>query len=859
MPKNERFMYVTDKDGNVLTRLRERDGIKDCSVEIKQNSESSISFEMNVKSPKYAFISNPENRIIADGRVYTALYDGESVAETKNTGNKNNAKVDYVELQYLLNKDYVTAFNSTTTYDHIDNTMVVILSGGIAPLVVNGHEIPEEEIPYPKGSAGYALFALLYDTEWNVDICDTTGIFDLETQKQSIMQNIKAVQNLWGGILIFDSINKTVSLRSEEAYKPYNGYSIRFSFNETGLERRIKSNLVTRLYVYGKDGLNIANSNNGKEYLENYNYTNSVYYGLISNNDISNVGDLILYGTRELEKMSKPQVTLKVSLIDRSMLEGGVTFDVSDIVDVADTDLSESTYQARVTQKTYKFFQPWDVSSCTLGDEEETFAAKIKYSLVSADKVNNLVDLTGKVSAESVIMTDKNGQKQSMSSYVELTNEALEAGFKVIGVDGYEKTGKTKISVDGIDVYNGGIVVRDRENDIKIYMDGETGNVIFSGDLFGASGTFKGALEAASGTFAGELQAATGSFSGNITAKSGLIGSWDILDGGIVNRNNKLALTQDGEIVAAGGNFQVDADGVLTAKGANLEGDFSATSENSYVNFGKDDMTLFFAQKVNGTDIIKNEMCISPTDFYFHVYSDDGKQIISGIEYSGGNLVITGKIMATSGEIGGWIIQDDLIKAANGTMVLHADGTIEGTDIIDSETGQTKSGKLISTSNGERTVITGGEIRMYLYNEETEQWDLEGRMYTNSNLGGGVVLSSVDNRAVGFATGGNIMAKIEPADYPDNDSGEARFNFRNGTKIYKGKVETGYIDETDPEWFSGISVSDTALVFTSGNRKIKNGEVETPKTYTFTLQRDSNGKITHITDESGNVTVISRS
>ena len=80
-------------------------------------------------------------------------------------------------------------------------------------------------------------------------------------------------------------------------------------------------------------------------------------------------------------------------------------------------------------------------------------------------------------------------------TYVQLTNEALEAGFKVIGVDGYERTGKTQITIDGIDVYNGGIVVRDKNNDVKIYMDGQTGNIVFSGDLYGAGGTFSGALK----------------------------------------------------------------------------------------------------------------------------------------------------------------------------------------------------------------------------------------------------------------------------------------------------------------------------------------------------------------------------
>lgn len=856
----DKAMYITDKNGAIITRLRERDGISECYIDNKQNGESTLSFTMLTSSEKYEFLSNAENLVVADGKVYTQLYDGDSFNEKKDVSNKNSVQINLVERQYLLGKAYVTAYNSTTTYDHIDNTMVVILSGGVDDLTVNGVQIVN---PYEKGSAAYALYAILYGSGWSVGTVDVLGTFDLESEKTSILDNIKAIKDLWGGILIFDSLNKTVGLRSEEAYQPYNGYGIRFRFNETGLERNIRKNIVTRLYVYGKDGLNIAASNNGKEYLEDYSYTSTPLYGLIENNDISNVGDLIVWGKRELEKLSTPQVTLKISLIDRPLLEGsGVSFSVSDIVDVVDEDLSESRYRARVTEKKYDFFRPWNCSSVTLGDEKEVFAAKIKYALTSADKVNNLVDLMGNISSDDVIMNDENGTRQTMTSYVQLTNQALEAGFKIIGVDGYERTGKTTISIDGIDVYNGGIVIRDRDNNIKIYMDGETGNIVFCGDLYGASGTFAGALEAATGTFKGELKAATGSFEGEITAKSGYIGSWQILDGGIINKSNALALTASGEIIAANGNFQVDESGKMTAKGASVTGAFSASTDNSQVVFSEKNMFISFSDK-DDAGKIKTSCKISPTEFYFLSY-ENGK-LKSGIEYKNGTLEISGKITAVSGEIGGWLIESDRIKAKNGTMVICADGTIEGCDALDGE-GNKVSGKLVSTTNDEKTVIVGGRINMYKWNSELNDgeggWEREGSVYTNSNVEGGICISSVGERPVAFAVDGKVIARIFPAEKSVDEGGnevetsEPYFDFRSGTKIFKGKVSTGYIEETDPEWFSSIAVSDTAINFTSGNRKDSDGAY---LKYPFALTRDSDGRITQITDSSGNATVITRS
>ena len=853
--RNDRYLFVADRSGAIIGRLRENDGISGCTVVNKQNDNSTLSFEMLVKSEKYALLANPENLIIADGKVYTFIYDGDSVNEKKNTGNKNVASFNLVERQALLDKVPITAYNSTTTYDHIDTGMVVILSGGTTPLTVNNIDI-SNKCPYGKGSAAYALFAVLYGTGWTVGTVDVTGVFDLESDKKSVLENIKAIHSLWGGILIFDSLKKKVHLRAEEAYKPYNGYGVRFKFNETGLERTINRNIITRLYVYGKDNLNIAASNKGKEYLENYTYTSSVLCATMVNNNITNVGDLIVWGKRQLDKICKPQVTLKLSLIDRSQLEGGVSFAVSDIIDVVDEDLSDKKYQARVTEKAYQFFQPWD---CTvaLGDEKEVFAAKIKYTLENANKVNNLVDLVNRISSDDINMS---GTKQSMTSYVQLTNEKLEAGFKVIGVDGYERVGKTEISVDGIDVYNGGIVVRDRANDIKIYMDGKTGNIIFSGDLYGASGTFSGALEAATGTFEGELKAATGEFSGKITAEEGYIGSWEILDGCIVNKNNALMLSSEGEIIASEGHFKVDEDGFLTANGANIIGNFQASTDNSVVQFTENNMLIHFVNVDDETGFVTNECKISPTEFYFYVYNADGA-ISSGISYRNGQLEISGKITANSGEIGGWIIGEDTIKAKNGTMVLHADGTIEGLETEDDD-GNTHTGKLISQSKTEKTVIIGGRMNMYWWNEALNDgyggWEHEGAVYTNSNFGGGLCLSAKDGRPVVVAVGGYVIAQFVPPKADENgiETEEAYFTFRDGTEIRKGSVITGYVKETNPEWFKSIDVSDTAITFVSGNRVYENGE---PVVDTFILQRDKNGKITHITDENGNITVITRS
>lgn len=484
------YLLVTTKDGSIIGKLREKDGISDCKLTEKQNDNSTLTFNMLTSSEKYTWLADPENLIVADERVFSAIYDGDSLTEKKDSGNKNTAAFSFVERQCLLDKIRVTAYNSTTTYDHIDEGMVIILSGGIYPLTVNGIQL---SCPYAQGTAAYALYAVLYGTGWSVSTVDVDGTFDLETDKKSVLENVKAIQSLWGGILMFDSLKKKVHLRSEEIYRPYNGYGVRFRFNETGLERSVNRNIITRLYVYGKDNLNIAASNGGK-----------------------------------------------------------------------------------------------------------------------------------------------------------------------------------------------------------------------------------------------------------ITAKEGCIGSWQILDGGIINENNALALTSKGEIIAAGGNFSVDTLGFLTANGAKITGYFSASSKSSTVVFSDEDMYISFVGVNEDTGLIETACMISPEEFYFVCYGEDEETVKSGIMYSDGELEITGKITADSGEIGGWLIEDDKIKAQNGSMVLYADGTIEGCD----GSGDSQ-GKIISQTNDERTVIVGGRINMYKRNTELNDgnggWEREGAVYTNVNADGGIYCSA-ENR-----------------------------------------------------------------------------------------------------------------
>ena len=121
------------------------------------------------------------------------------------------------------------------------------------------------------------------------------------------------------------------------------------------LDAGVNNDIATKIYVYGDSNLNIASVNNGKEYLEDYSYTDTVYETIIYNTDITDATELKEWGKKQLELMCKPTYSYEVSAIDLRTLpeykdnisNGFKLYDVIDIVDIVDSAITDSLYERR--------------------------------------------------------------------------------------------------------------------------------------------------------------------------------------------------------------------------------------------------------------------------------------------------------------------------------------------------------------------------------------------------------------------------------------------------------------------------------------------------------------------------------
>ena len=403
-------VYVLDKYEQLIAVFDEddEDTCINPYVTDTQNSESIFTMSLPLKSEKWKQISNAENLYYTDNKVFSTNFEGCFTADITED-NEDLVNIIAYEREKLLERQFVRAWNSETGFANIDTFMCVILSNGNLPLKNNGNLVNSTHLP---GTSGYVLDALLYGTGWTTGVCDVEGTFDFETDQVDIYNNILKVQEIWGGILVFDSVNKIVEHRDETKFLPYDGFEVRYQKNMQSLEKLYNNKIITELCPLGEGGLNIKSINAGSEWITNYEYTNSKLQGIENNPDITNPVQLKKWGERKLKDLSRPTKELNVQAILLNQIEGFEleTIALNDIVDVIDYQYIQGDIEElRVVG--YKR-NLWDNSDAeiTLSDVTLDSTDIFKKTASARDNLNN-----GTVGADRVVDFFNDGKSLSQS------------------------------------------------------------------------------------------------------------------------------------------------------------------------------------------------------------------------------------------------------------------------------------------------------------------------------------------------------------------------------------------------------------------------------------------------------------
>ncbi len=407
--EKDKSVYVFDKYQQLIAMFdnEDEDTLIKPYVSDKQNSLSTFTFSIPLNSEKWQQISNEENLYYTENKIFSPNFDGCFTTEVTED-NEDLVNVISYERIKLLERQFVKAWNSETGFANIDTFMCVILSNGDLPLKNNGELVNSN---HPIGTSGYVLDALLYGTGWTTGLCDVEGIFDFETDQVDIYNNILKVQEIWGGIIVIDSVNKIIEHRDETVFLPYDGFEVRYQKNMESLEKRYNNKLITELCPLGEGGLNIKTINDGSEWITNYSYTSSKLQGIENNPDITDPVQLKKWGERKLKDLCKPSKELTVQTVLLNQLEGfeQETIGLNDIVDVLDYKYEQDLVELRVVEYNRDI---WDNSDAEIVLSDITLDSTdiFKQTASARDSLNN-----GTVSSDRIVDFFNGGQSLSQS------------------------------------------------------------------------------------------------------------------------------------------------------------------------------------------------------------------------------------------------------------------------------------------------------------------------------------------------------------------------------------------------------------------------------------------------------------
>ncbi len=201
------------------------------------------------------------------------------------------------------------------------------------------------ELSFTNASLGYAAARVLENTGWILKYCDPdiTALRDVKLENLNRLEAMNELLTLYGAVdeylygpfVRYDTLDKTVSLYNEVGED--NSVVIRSGKNLKSLDLNYDSKgLITRLYVKGKDGVDISSVNNGCPYIENFSYFTALGYNtadagirerliredVVAYDKISDPCELLKEGQKKLAAVAWPKLSVDLQMADLYRLYG---------------------------------------------------------------------------------------------------------------------------------------------------------------------------------------------------------------------------------------------------------------------------------------------------------------------------------------------------------------------------------------------------------------------------------------------------------------------------------------------------------------------------------------------------------
>lgn len=236
------------------------------------------------------------------------------------------------------------------------------------------------------GTTEEVLTWLLTDTGWTVGSLETTKNHRfLVRSNSSPLYMIRFVANLVESEIYFDTVNKTVNMATQIGTE--SNQFVSYDRNLQGITRiDDTTQLCTRVYMYGADGVTIKDINGGLPYLEDYRYFDQegiprrLMSHVIEDNRFSLLESMRDHMLDYLATYAEPVTSYE---IEQYILDG--TLKIGDSLTILDPDLQKRASH-RVIERTIDMLTPHkstyvldsaigDLSSALTDDEDSMLDA----------------------------------------------------------------------------------------------------------------------------------------------------------------------------------------------------------------------------------------------------------------------------------------------------------------------------------------------------------------------------------------------------------------------------------------------------------------------------------------------------
>lgn len=185
-----------------------------------------------------------------------------------------------------------------------------------------------------------AVRTVLAGTGWTIGHCDVTkkrnaGMIQVST--------LDVIQNLCTAFMcepVFDTINKTVSFYQQRGEDK--GVYFLSGLNLKKLQKKSTSyDFYTRIIPIGQNGLTIESVNDGKNYLENYQYSSKVLTCIWKDENYTDAQALMEDAELKLNDLSKPEKSFQANVRDLASQKAGysiLAYGLGDTVTIIDQE-----------------------------------------------------------------------------------------------------------------------------------------------------------------------------------------------------------------------------------------------------------------------------------------------------------------------------------------------------------------------------------------------------------------------------------------------------------------------------------------------------------------------------------------